>query len=303
MPSRIDPQRLLQRAFPVLEQAWTLRDTQFYALSVGLGSDPLDPGPLRYVYEGLSGDALVAMPTLANVLAYPGFWAREPDTGIAWEQVVHAEHELILHTPLPATGRATGHTRVTALWDRGEGRGAFLQQVREIRDVASGDLIATARQLNFLRGDGGLGPGATVGSPPPPHPMPARAPDVVCDLATSPQASLLYRLCGDRNPLHADPAVAAGAGFSRPILHGLATMGIAAHAVLRALLDYDATRFAAMRVRFTAPALPGDTLRTELWVDGDLVSLRTTALERGAVVLNHGRVDLRPSSITSRNSV
>ena len=296
MPSQIDPPRLLQRAFPIIEQAWTARDTQFYALSLGLGSDPLDPGPLRYVYEGLAGNALVAMPTLANVLAYPGFWAREPDTGIAWEQVVHAEHELTLHTPLQATGHATGHTRVTALWDRGEGRGAFLQQVREIRDMASGNLMATVRQLNFLRGDGGLGAGASEGSPPLPHPIPERAPDAACDLATSPQAALLYRLCGDLNPLHADPAVAARAGFSRPILHGMATMGIAAHAVLRALLDYDATRFAAMRVRFTAPALPGDTLRTELWVDGSQVSLRTTALERGAVVLNHGRVDLRPSS-------
>ncbi len=125
--------------------------------------------------------------------------------------------------------------------------------------------------------------------------MPERAPDVVCDLPTLPQAALIYRLCGDFNPLHADPEVAARAGFSRPILHGMATMGVAAHAVLRALVDYDASRLAAMRVRFSAPALPGDTLRTELWVDGDRVSLRTTALERAAVVLNNGRVDLRPT--------
>ena len=123
--------------------------------------------------------------------------------------------------------------------------------------------------------------------------MPERAPDRVHDLPTLPQAALIYRLSGDLNPLHADPAVARAAGFERPILHGMATMGVAAHAVLRALLDYDAARFAGMRVRFTAPALPGDTLRTEMWVDGKVVSLRTTALERGAVVLNNARVDLR----------
>jgi acyl dehydratase len=114
----------------------------------------------------------------------------------------------------------------------------------------------------------------------------------VCDLPTLPQAALIYRLSGDLNPLHADPAVAHAAGFERPILHGMATMGVAAHAVLRTLLDYDASRFAAMRVRFTAPALPGDTLRTELWVDGKVVSLRTTAVERGAVVVNNARVDM-----------
>jgi acyl dehydratase len=119
-----------------------------------------------------------------------------------------------------------------------------------------------------------------------------RAPDHRCDLPTLAQAALIYRLSGDFNPLHADPAVARAAGFERPILHGMATMGIAAHAVLRTLLDYDAARLAGMRVRFTAPVLPGDTLRTELWVDGSVVSLRTTAIERAVVVLDHGRVDL-----------
>ena len=129
--------------------------------------------------------------------------------------------------------------------------------------------------------------------------------DAVCDCAAAlPQAALIYRLCGDLNPLHADPAVARAAGFARPILHGMATMGVAAHAVLRTVLAYDAARFAGMRVRFTAPALPGDTLRTELWRDHasvdaaggtEVISLRTTAVERGVVVLNHGRVDLRPA--------
>ena len=276
-----------------MEHTWGHHDAQLYALSIGLGADPLDAGQLRYVYEGADGDSLRAFPTLANVIAYPGFWAREPDTGIDWQRIVHAEQEIVLHQPLPARGSAVGTTRVSALWDRGEGKGAFLQQTHGVRDAQTQELMATVTQLSLLRGDGGFGPGGTDGAPPPPHPVPERQPDAQCDLATAPQAALAYRLSGDLNPLHADPDVARRAGFERPILHGMATMGVAAHAVLRELLDYDAARFAGMRVRFTAPAVPGDTLRTEMWVDGKVVTLRTTALERNAVVLNNARMTLR----------
>ena len=292
MTTRLNAPRLLERRFAPVEHAYTLRDTQLYALGIGFGADPLDPRQLRYVYEGVDGQSLRTAPTLANVLAYPGFWAREPDSGIDWRRVLHAEQQIVLNAPLPAGGRVVGHNRVTALWDRGEDKGAMLQQQREIRDAASHALLATVTQLNLLRGDGGFGPGGSDGAPPAPHPLPERAPDAVCDLPTLPQAALIYRLSGDLNPLHADPEVARAAGFERPILHGMATMGVAAHAVLRTLLDYDATRVAGMRVRFSAPAWPGDTLRTEMWVDGRTVSLRTTALERGVVVLNNARIDL-----------
>ena len=294
----IDPKHLLSRPFAPIEHAFTKRDTQLYALGIGIGADPLDERALPFVYEGVRGDQLKAVPTWANVLAYPGFWAREPDTGITWQKLVHAEQEIRIHAPLPVEGKVVGHNKVSALWDRGEGKGAFMQQQREVRD-GGGALLATVTQLTLLRGDGGFassGAASSPGAPPAPHLIPERAPDAVCDLPTLPQAALIYRLSGDYNPLHADPSVAKGAGFERPILHGMATMGVAAHAVLRALLDYDPARFAGMRVRFTAPALPGDTLRTELWQDGDVVSLRTTALERGAVVLNNGRVDLHAAT-------
>jgi acyl dehydratase len=289
----IDARRLLARRFSPIEHTYAHRDAQLYALGLGFGADPLDEGQLRYVFEGTGGDALQVVPTMANVLAYPGFWAREPDTGIDWRRVVHAEQQIVLHAPLPARGRVVGETRVSALWDRGAGKGAFLQQEREVREADSRQLLATVTQLNLLRGDGGFGAGGSAGAPPAPHAIPERSPDSVCDLPTLPQSALIYRLSGDYNPLHADPAVARAAGFERPILHGMATMGVAAHAVLRTLLAYDATRFAAMRARFTAPALPGDTLRTELWVDHSVVSLRVTALERGMVVLNNACVELR----------
>ena len=284
----IDPQALLQRPFGAIEHRYTARDTMLYAMGLGLGADPMDRGQLRYVYE----DGLAALPTFANVLAYPGFWAREPDTGIDWQRLVHAEQAIVLHAPLPVQGVVVGRNRITGIWDKGAGKGALMQQVRELADER-GEPLATVTQLTLLRGDGGCG-SAGEDAPPPPHVMPDRTPDLACDLPTLPQAALIYRLSGDYNPLHADPAVAAAAGFARPILHGMCTMGVAAHAVLRTLLDYDPARFAAMRVRFTAPVFPGETLRTELWVDGEVVSLRTTALERGIVVLDKGRVDLHP---------
>ncbi|KWB20519.1 3-alpha,7-alpha,12-alpha-trihydroxy-5-beta-cholest-24-enoyl-CoA hydratase [Burkholderia cepacia] len=289
----LQPDHLLSRPFPPIEHVYSLRDTQLYALGLGFGADPLDAGQLRYVYEGRDGTSLRALPTMANVLAYPGFWAREADTGITWQKILHAEQEIRIHAPLPASGRVTGTTRITGLWDKGENKGAFLQQTREIADADTGRLLATVVQLSLLRGDGGFGEGGSTEPLPVPHAMPDGEPDHVCELTTPTQLALIYRLSGDLNPLHADPAVASAAGFARPILQGMALMGVAAHAVLRMVLAYDDTRFAGMRVRFTAPAWPGDTLRTEIWVRGDTVSLRVTAVERNVVVLTNARVDLR----------
>ena len=292
MQTEFSAPKLLKRRFEPLEHAWNARDTQLYALGIGLGADPLDRAQLQFVYEGVDGLLLKAFPTFANVLSYPGVWAREPDTGIDWRNVVHAEQQIVLHAPLPSKGRVIGQTQVSALWDKGIGKGALMQQKREIREASTGLLLATVIQLSLLRGNGGFGAGSSEGAPPSPHQMPVRKPDTVCELPTLVQAALLYRLSGDLNPLHADPAVANAAGFERPILHGMATMGVAAHAVLRTVLNYEEARFAGMRVRFTAPALPGDTLRTEMWVDGTVISLRTMALERNVVVLDNARVDM-----------
>jgi acyl dehydratase len=289
----IQAPELLARPFADITHSYAVRDTALYALGLGMGQDPMDAAQLRYVYEGVDGNSLCAMPTFANVLAYPGFWAREPDTGIDWRRLVHAEQEIVVHAPIPASGRVVGNNRITGLWDKGAGKGALLQQTRSLRHADTGQPLATVVQLSLLRGDGGFGAGGSDGAPPVAHAMPEGPPDHVCDLSTPAHLALIYRLSGDLNPLHADPAVAAAAGFERPILHGMALMGIAAHAVLRTVLGYDSGRFAGMRVRFTAPAWPGDTLRTDMWVRGRTVSLRTTALERGAVVLNNARVDVR----------
>ena len=282
----IDVQKLLQRQFAPQTHVYSARDTILYALGIGLGGDPVDIRQLAYVYE----DRLKVFPTLPVTLGFPGFWARDTDTGIDWKRLVHAEQGFELHRRMAPQGNTIGHNRVSAVLDKGPEKGALLCQERQVVDADTGELIATVSQVSMLRGDGGCG--STQGSPPTPHVIPERIPDTVCDLPTLPQAALIYRLSGDLNPLHADPEVARSAGFPRPILHGLCTMGVACHAVLRGLLAYDGDRIRAMRVRFTAPVLPGDTLRTELWQDGDVVSLRSFALERGVMVLNSGRIDL-----------
>lgn len=282
----MDPHRLLRRRFAPVRQRYTSRDSRLYALSLGLGADPLDARHLAYVHERDQR----AFPTLPNVLGHPGFWAREPDTGIDWRRLLHVEQALTLHSPLRPEGDIVGRNRVTGVVDKGSATGALLYQARRIEEAGSGRLLAEVEQVSLLRGNGGCG--STTEAAPPPHRVPGRPPDDVHDLTTLPQSALLYRLNGDDNPLHADPATARAAGFARPVLHGLCTFGTAVHALLAGALDWDDSRPHRLRVRFTAPVFPGETLRTESWTDGGVVSFRTTALDRDVVVLDAGRVDL-----------
>ncbi|MFE2938149.1 MaoC/PaaZ C-terminal domain-containing protein [Streptomyces sp. NPDC059255] len=283
----MDPYALLRREFAPVRHRYTARDTALHALGLGLGGDPLDARQLAYVLP----ERCAAFPTLPNVLGYSGFWAREPGTGIDWRRLLHVEQSLTLHERLPADGDVTGYTRVTGVVDKGEAKGALLYQERRLTDSADGRLLAEVGQVSLLRGDGGCG--STMAAPPAPHRVPERAPDHVQDLPTLPQAALLYRLSGDHNPVHSDPATARGAGFDRPLLHGLCTFGVAVHALLAGPLAWDAARLHRLRVRFTAPVYPGETLRTESWTDDGTVSFRTHVIERATVVLDAGRADLR----------
>ena len=283
----INYEQLLNRRFAPVAQSYSANDSILYALALGLGDDPLDSRQLAFVYE----QGQQAFPTLPMVLGYPGFWAREPDTGIDWRRLVHAEQSLQLHAPLPVQGRVIGHTRITAIVDKGAEKGALLYLERRVVDADSGVLLATVNQVNMLRGDGGFG--GPAGPIPTPHALPDRTADRVCDLPTSPQAAMLYRLCGDDNPLHIDPSVARDAGFDRPILHGLCTLGIAVHGLLRTLLDYQSAHLVGLRVRFTAPFYPGETLRCEFWQDGNDISFRASSVERGVQVLGAGQAQLR----------
>jgi acyl dehydratase len=183
-----------------------------------------------------------------------------------------------------------GKTRVTEIIDKGPGKGALVFSERLVTDQESGEKIATATQTTFCRGDGGFG-----GAPretPLPHAIPVRPPDLVCDLPTRPEAALIYRLSGDPNPLHVDPTVAEAAGFPRPILHGLATFGVACHAILKTICGYDPARLTAIAGRFSAPVFPGETIRTEMWNDDGLVSFRARVLDRDVIALNNGRAEI-----------
>ncbi|MCD2172254.1 MaoC/PaaZ C-terminal domain-containing protein [Rhizobium sp. C4] len=279
-------EKLMNLEIPTIEQTYTQKDTMLYALGVGLGQDPTDREQLRFVYE----QNLKALPTQAVVLAHPGLWVRDLDTGIDYVKVVHGEQGLVLHKPLPPSGTVLGISRVTGVFDKGEGKGALVLSERKIVDKSTGDLLATITQNTFCRGDGGFG--GPSGPTPAPHVLPEREADMVCDLATVPQAALIYRLNADMNPLHADPDIAAKAGFAQPILHGLATYGVSGHAVLKSVCGYDPARLKSLNCRFTAPVYPGETFRTEIWIDGTIVSFRTRSLERDIVAISNGRAEI-----------
>lgn len=289
----IDYSALRNRPFPPKAHRYGPKDCILYALGVGAGMDPADAGALAWLYE----KDLKALPTMAVVLGYPGFWLRAPDTGLDWQSVLHMDQELVLHRPLDTAGAVVGHTRIEEVYDRGvvDGvpRGALMVTRRDIRDAGTGTLLATVRQTELCRGEGGFG-----GPPPPPRPaiaLPERAPDAVLDLPTSPQAALIYRLSGDDNPLHVDPEVARQAGFEQPILHGLSTFGMAGRAVLAALCGNAPARLKALRARFTAPVLPGQALRFELWREAPgRGAFRALAADTGRLVLDGGAAEFDP---------
>ncbi len=282
----IERERLMKRRFERIVHEYTQKDTMLYALGVGLGMEPFNENYLRFVYE----DGLKALPSMAVVLAYPGFWVKEPDTGVDWVRVLHASQELILHRPLPVAGRVEATTRVTNITDKGADKGALIDSERVVRDADSCEDLATVISTSMARGDGGFS--GQIDPSPKPEPIPARAPDLTCDLPTLEQAALIYRLSGDYNPLHASPPVAREAGFERPILHGLCTFGVACHALLKTLCDYDPARFHRMRVRFSAPVYPGETIRTEIWREAGTVAFRCRVVERDLVVINNGYAEV-----------
>lgn len=301
----LDYHAIKNRNFPENIQEYTARDTMLYALGLGAGNDPLDNARLKYVYE----QALVALPTMSVVLGHPGFWINETAMGIDWVRLLHGEQSIRLHKPLAPSATIRAQTRISSIVDKGRGRGALIIQEREIRDHDNGDVLATVTQVMFARGDGGFseteGNGPRGGDPAPTAlpPTPDAEPHATCEVATHPHTALVYRLSGDYNPLHADPAVARAAGFPRPILHGLATYGIAGMAVLRAFCNDDPARFRSMAVRFSSPVFPGETVRTEMWKASDgRVHFRARALGHphiapadcapGRIVLSHGVAEI-----------
>lgn len=282
----IDPGYLLGLALPETRVTIHERDVMLYALGVGLGADPVDTEQLRFVYE----KELLALPSIAT--AYPAMMSlkRAGNTGIDFTKLVHGTQGFRLHRPFPVSGELVGRATVTDLVDKGKEKGALVYMTGETFDAASGSHIATVTSMYFCRGDGGFGGRSDS---PAPEPLPTREPDLSWDQTTPDNLALIYRLSGDYNPLHADPAFARRARFERPILHGRATFGVAAHALLRLCCGYQPERLVGMDARFTAPVYPGETMSTDIWNEGTTVRFRLGVPSRGIVALDNGKAEIQ----------
>ena len=278
--------KLLHFKIPDVVERFTKRDTAFYALSVGLGQDPLDRRHLRFVDEQ---KPMVALPSIVTVLGSPGFWLAlaQSETGVDATRVVHGEQRIAIHAPLPVEGELLGRTRVTSVVDKGAGKSALLYSEKQLIDVRTGQTLATTASTTFLRGQGGFG--GPAGPEKTPHVLPERPPDLSLASTTRPEQALYYRMNGDDNPLHADPDIAQQAGFPAPILHGLCTFGVVCHALIHLLGNCDPKALREMDLRFSQPVFPGETIRTDVWSDG---SFQARVVERDVVVVSNGKTTI-----------
>lgn len=264
-----------------VEFSWSSSDVQLYHLGVGAGSDPMDPKELRYLVDNTPQ----VLPTFSSVAA--SFHMTEPPEvrfpGIEIElsKVLHASEAVSVPAPLPPSGSARAITRFTEIWDKG--KAAVIVSETAVTDLDGNPLWTTKRSI-FARGEGGFGgergPSSPVGAP-------ERAPDFEIAIPVLPQQALLYRLCGDRNPLHSDPEFASAAGFPRPILHGLCTYGMTCKALVDTLLDSDVSQVGSYGARFAGVVFPGETIKASVWKDdGRYVGVVTAPDRDDAVVLS-----------------
>jgi acyl dehydratase len=271
----IDPSAVGATGGPV-ERSWTSKDGLLYALGVGAGLEEL-----QFTTEKNQQ----VLPTKAVVLGARGAVPMGRAGSFNPTMLVHGEQAIELARPIPAEGTLKATGKIAAIYDKG--KGAVIVTETESVDAASGELLFRTRSSAFVRGAGGFG--GERGPSGPTHEPPARKPDHEVSYRTQPDQALLYRLSGDRNPLHSDPEFARAAGFPRPILHGLCTYGFTGRALLHALCGSDPARFKSMEGRFSKPVFPGETLSIVMWVDGT-TCLFQTKNERGEVVLDQGRM-------------
>jgi acyl dehydratase len=262
------------------ERTWTTSDVLLYALGVGAGAqDPL--AELEFTTENSTGITTKVLPTFGNMITRAAGGGKLGDFDPA--ALVHAEQAFTLHRALPAQGTSRSVARVTGMYDKG--KAALVITETTAVDAATGDPLVTTRGSVFIRGEGGFGGDR---GPEPDWEMPSSAPDAQVTYQTRLDQALLYRLTGDRNPLHPDPKFAARGGFPRPILHGMCTYGFTGRALLHAVCGSDPARFTSMEGRFTRPVLPGDELTVSIWGDGGTAYFRTTC--NGATVLDRSRL-------------
>jgi len=268
------------------ERSWDSKDALLYAVGVGAGlGDPL--AELEFTTENSEGIEQKVLPTYAVLIAQGRTSGSLGDFDRA--MLVHAEQAVELHRPLPVAGTVRTTSTVTGIYDKGSGALVVTENVAV--DAATGEPLATTRSSAFIRGEGGFG--GERGSDAA-WDRPDRAPDYILTYQTRPEQALVYRLSGDRNPLHVDPKFAARGGFDRPILHGLCTYGVTGRALLHVLCDSDPARFGSMSGRFSRPVWPGEALTVSVWrPDGSDTALFQTTKDDGTVVIDRGRLRVR----------
>lgn len=282
MPSKYES--LLATAIEDQPVSYADKDAMLYALGVGFCSSPDNIKELPYAYES---PALKTVPTFASMLPPEDFLA---SSGIQAARILLAGLRLELYRPLPAAADLLVNRRVLGVYDKGAAHGAMIVVQSDARLKKDDTALFTLGSTLIARGDGGIG--GPRGAPPEHHRLPRRDPDLSCSSTTRADQALLFRLSGDRNPLHADPAAAREAGFPRPLLHGRCTYGIACRAILNTICDYDHTLITGFDARFSAPVYPGDSLTTDMWQDRNIVSFRCSVKARNSIVLSNGKCTL-----------
>ena len=262
------------------ESSWTSKDALLYAIGVGAGLDDL-----AFTTENTQGVPQQVLPTMGVVLAVGGRGAWDALGEVNWTMLVHGEQAITLHKPIPVEGTIRSVTKVAGVYDKG--KGAVVVTETDSVDVATGDPLLSTRSAAFIRGEGGWG--GDRGPSGPSNVAPDRAPDHTVTYKTLPEQALVYRLSGDRNPLHSDPSFAKAAGFDSPILHGLCSYGFTGRALLHTLCDGDPARFKSMEARFSSPVWPGDELTIAMWDTGAGEAVFQTRRNGDTVVIDGGR--------------